>query len=297
MTDLGAAVALTIPGVKHRTLELPGLSMHVAEAGDGEPVVLLHGFFQHWWEWRHLIPPLAERYRVIAPDLRGAGMTDAPGEGYTREQLTADVVALLDALRLERVRLVAHDWSGLIGFLVCLQHPQRVRQYVPMSTGHPYIRMSGKALTGLWRTWFQLAIATPWLGPRLIGHGRQQFLRDLYRRSVVDSDAWTDADMEVFLAQLRDLRRARDGSKLYRDFLLPEFSRILRGAYRQQRLTTPTLMLNGEKDAGIQPSFLRGYESHADEMTIEQVPGVGHFIADEAPERVAARVLAFFAEC
>ncbi|MCW2564729.1 MAG: putative hydrolase or acyltransferase of alpha/beta superfamily, partial [Mycobacterium sp.] len=87
-----------LDGVEHRFLDLPGLRMHVAEAGSGEPLLLLHGFPQHWWAWRKVIPALAERYRVICPDLRGAGWTDAPADGYTSDQLTADILGLLDAL-------------------------------------------------------------------------------------------------------------------------------------------------------------------------------------------------------
>ncbi|MFC0453252.1 alpha/beta fold hydrolase [Rhodococcus jostii] len=107
-----------LDGVRHRFLDLPGLRMHVAEAGHGERVVLLHGFLQHWWEWREVVPGLAARYRVIRPDLRGAGWTDAPPTGYTRDQLIADVVALLDTLELDRVGLVAHDWGALLGYAV-----------------------------------------------------------------------------------------------------------------------------------------------------------------------------------
>src|SRR5919106_1697015 len=76
-----------VPGVEHRFVEANGLRMHVAEAGDGDPVVMLHGWPQHWYEWRHLIPPLAAQYRVICPDLRGLGWTDAPPRGYEKENL------------------------------------------------------------------------------------------------------------------------------------------------------------------------------------------------------------------
>ena len=108
-----------LPGVTHAFITLrTGLRMHVAEAGnpDAPAVLLLHGFPQHWWEWRKVIPPLAERYRVVAPDLRGAGWTDAPAEGYTVGDVLADVLALLDALGLRRVGLVAHDFSVFAGF-------------------------------------------------------------------------------------------------------------------------------------------------------------------------------------
>ncbi|KAF0964307.1 alpha/beta fold hydrolase [Rhodococcus sp. T7] len=109
-----------LDGVRHRYVRLPGLRMHVAEAGHGDPVVLLHGFPQHWWEWRGVVPGLTEHYRVICSDLRGAGWTDAPPTGYTRAQLLADVEALLDALDLDRVCLIAHDWGALLGYELCL---------------------------------------------------------------------------------------------------------------------------------------------------------------------------------
>jgi pimeloyl-ACP methyl ester carboxylesterase len=101
-----------VDGVEHRFLELPGLRVHVAEAGEGEPLVMLHGWPQHWYEWRHLIPSLAKRYRVICPDLRGLGWTDAPPSGYEKEELASDVLALLELLGLDRVKLVGHDWGG-----------------------------------------------------------------------------------------------------------------------------------------------------------------------------------------
>ena len=91
---------------------------------DAEPLVLLHGWPQHWYAWRRLIGPLSERYRVICPDLRGFGWTDAPAGSYEKSELAADVIALLDVLGLERVRLAGHDWGGFVGFLVCIDGPR-----------------------------------------------------------------------------------------------------------------------------------------------------------------------------
>src|SRR3712207_5593291 len=99
-------------GVEHTDVDLPGVRMHLAESRSGEPVLLLHGFPQHWWEWRHLIPRLAPHHRVICPDLRGFVWTEAPPEGYTTAQQQADVLALLDHLGLSQVRVVAHDWAA-----------------------------------------------------------------------------------------------------------------------------------------------------------------------------------------
>src|SRR5438874_9526572 len=102
--------------------------MHVAEAGppDGQPIVLLHGWPQHWYEWRGLVAELSRHYRMVMPDLRGLGWTDAPADGYEKENLARDIVKLLDALELEHVKLVGHDWGGYVGFLLGLLEPTRV---------------------------------------------------------------------------------------------------------------------------------------------------------------------------
>jgi pimeloyl-ACP methyl ester carboxylesterase len=268
--------------------------MHVAEAGQGDPIVLLHGFPQHWWGWRKVIPGLADRYRVICPDLRGFGWSDAPPGAYEKEELAADIVALLDALQLERVGLIGHDWGGFIGFLLCLGHPERFERYLALNTGHPLLVIDARTLATMWRFWYQQVIAAPGLGARLLGGGDQRFPRFLYRWVTVRQDAWSAEDTELFLAQLREPARARASVALYRTFLLREFLPIARGRYKTLRLHTPTLFLHGTGDPVLRPAFLRGYEAHADDMKLELVEGVGHFIADEAPDLVLERALSFF---
>src|SRR5690349_5824758 len=140
-----------LPGVRHEFRSLStGLRMHLAEAGptDAPAVLLLHGFPQHWWEWRAVIPPLAERYRVIAPDLRGAGWTDAPASGYSLDDVLDDVLALLDSLDLRRVGLVAHDFSVFVGYRLCFDHPDRIAGFLCLGP-HPYLRFTPHMLAGI----------------------------------------------------------------------------------------------------------------------------------------------------
>ena len=269
--------------------------MHLAAAGKGEPVLLLHGFPQHWWEWREVIPRLAEHYRVICPDLRGAGWTDAPPAGYTRQQLGADLVALLDHLGLDRVRLVAHDWSAIVGLQLCLEHPARVRQYVGVASPHPWIHFSPTMLLGLWRLWFQPVIATPGLGPTLLAGGRQRLARHLLQHGAADPGAFSDQDLELFLAPLRQPERARAGSALYRGLILPEIGRISRGAYRDSRLSVPTRLLYGTADPMFESDLVGGYEAYVDDLAVELVDGAAHFMVDDRPDAVADCALAFFA--
>lgn len=283
-----------LDGVSHRYVDLPGLRMHVAEAGRGEPVLLLHGFPQHWWEWRKVIPGLAEHYRVICPDLRGAGWSDAPRRGYTRDQLLADVVALLDALELDRVHLIAHDWGALVGFQLSLNHPGRVRDHLCLATPHPYIGWDIRLLAVMWRLWFQPVVAAPLLGRVMLGRS-ERFARYLLCNFTSNRDAFTEADVACFVARLREPARAHAGSTLYRGFIMREALRIMAGRYRSSRLGTPTRVLYGLDDPGIRPEFLGGYEDHADDLELVVIEGAHHFIADDRPDAVVECARALFA--
>jgi pimeloyl-ACP methyl ester carboxylesterase len=281
-----------LPGVEHRFVELNGLRLHVAEAGDGEPLVLLHGWPQNWWEWRYLIPRFADDYRVICLDTRGSGWSDAPEDGYDKETMAGDVLGALDALGLDRVRMVGHDIGGYLGFLICLRAPDRVVRFVSLNTGHPFARPTPAALGTFWRFWYWPVNGAPVLGPWLIRHA--VFSRVLRRWFTAVQAGWSVEDGEVFLAPWSEPARALAASKTYRAFLLEDSPRVLRGRYRETRLTVPTLMLHGAEDRILREPFLRGFEPFADDMRLELVPGAGHFIADEKPELVAQRIRAFF---
>lgn len=121
-------------------LEVNGIRLHTTMTGQGPPVLLLHGFPDTHIVWRKQVSVLAAAgYRVLAPDLRGYGRSDAPGgvHDYTLEKLRGDVLGLLDALKIDKVRLVGHDWGGLIGWQLAALAPQRIERLVALSTGHP----------------------------------------------------------------------------------------------------------------------------------------------------------------
>lgn len=294
----------TLAGVTHRFIDLPGLRVHVAEAGAGEPLVLLHGFPEHWWGWRRVLPALAAHYRVIAPDLRGAGWTDAPSEGYTEQQLVADAVALLDALDLQRVHLVGLDIGALLGYRLCLLHPERIGRFVAIGAPHPYpAALSAKVLLRVlpkvWRLWPRFAATLPVLGPRLIGGGRQRLARHLLLWEAPDPDVWSPEDMELYLGRLREPVRARAAVALFRALAIDANNRALAGAHSGVRLATPTLALygtvldDGDRDAAGHPGLLRLSKREADDFTLAHVPGAGYYLAEEQPESVTRHILGF----
>jgi pimeloyl-ACP methyl ester carboxylesterase len=282
-----------VDGVVHRTVRARGLDFHVAEAGAGDDVVLcLHGWPQHWYEWRHLLPALADRHRVLALDQRGFGWSDAPDGGYEKENLASDVLAVLDALGLERVKLVGHDWGGWIGFLLCLREPERFERYLALNILPPWTTMRAMA-PHLWRFWYQWLVLSPVLGYRL--HRSGAFVPKVLVGASTERSVWDQETLHAFADNLAEPARAMAGVRMYRTFNLPEVLAIGRGRYAGAHLKVPTRMLFGTDDAALPAQLLDGYERHADDMQVELVQGCGHFIADERPDLVAARAREFFA--
>jgi pimeloyl-ACP methyl ester carboxylesterase len=280
-----------VEGVSHHTVEARGIQFHYAEAGEGDDVVLcLHGWPQHWYEWRNLMPALAGEHRVIALDLRGFGWSQAPKDGYEKENMADDVLAVLDELGIERVKLVGHDWGGWIGFLLCLREPQRFERFLALNIVPPWV--STRAIVGhLWRFWYQQLILTPVVGYRL--HRGGQFIRKVLVGGSTNKEAWSEEDLAAFADNLAEPARARAAVQLYRVFNLRESGPIARGRYADARLTVPTLMLFGEDDFVLRPSMLAGYEKHADDMQVELVTDCGHFIVEEKSDLVIQRAKEF----
>ena len=279
-----------LPGVEHRTVQVAAadgpLRVHVAEMGSGPPVLLLHGWPQHWYSWREVAARLAGEFRLVMADLRGFGWSDAPGRGYHPEVFAADAVALLDALGLQRVAVLGHDWGGHTAFLLALRHPERVRALVVCNAPPPWPRLTLRLVGGLWRTWYVLALAAPVVGPRLAADPR--FLR-------FAAGGRSPADVPTYAERLRDPRRARASSLLYRSYLALARTELLQRDYEPLRLTVPARLLFGREDHFIPLAYLDGAEGHGDAFEVELIPGCGHWTPEEVPDLVADRARALFA--
>ncbi|MGZ5365290.1 MAG: alpha/beta fold hydrolase, partial [Mycobacterium sp.] len=150
-----------IAGVRRSFVEANGVRFHVTEAGppDGRPVLALHGWPQHHYEWRDLLADPPPGMRIIAPDLPGYGWSGPPPHRWAKEDVATDVLALLDVMGLDRVLLVAHDWGAAVGYLMVLREPERFDGYLAMNYPHPW-QSPRTALPHLWRLYYQLPIAT-----------------------------------------------------------------------------------------------------------------------------------------
>jgi pimeloyl-ACP methyl ester carboxylesterase len=277
-----------VEGVRHRDVHVRGARFHVAEAGpdDGPPVVLLHGWPQHWYEWRDALPALAARgAHVVAPDLRGCGWSEITPHGYGRPSLALDVLAILDALGIGRFRLAGHDWGGFVAFLLGLHRPDRVERLLLLNTGHGFPKRDMKTLKALLGFWYMPLLGLPGLGPRVVRAGLPE--RALRQSGEIDG-AWTPEDTRIFL----DRTDPRVTQQVYGSFVFAESTRALLHPPRE-RLRPPTLFLHGDADAAIRPDFIRGLEDHADDYRLELLPGVGHFCVEHAPEVVIPKMADF----
>jgi pimeloyl-ACP methyl ester carboxylesterase len=272
-----------VDGVEHRFADVRGVRMHYAEAGEGKPIVLVHGWPQHWWSWRHVIGPLAERNRVICPDIRGMGWSEGSRGGYALDDLAADVLGLADALGLERFALVGHDWGAALGYRAALYWPRRVERFVPLGGVTPW--SSDGARPALWtRPWHLFAYA--FLGSRVHSRLPRRVLRTWRYRGD-----FTPEEARAYLDPIRRPSATNATVRFDRNIVFNEVPRAVR-RHRLWRLRVPTLHLNGEHDPLTQ-SVPRSYRLYADEMTLEEIPGCGHFIPEEAPDDFLERLIEF----
>jgi pimeloyl-ACP methyl ester carboxylesterase len=265
-----------VAGVEHRFVDAGGLRTHVALAGEGPPVLMLHGWPQHWYLWRDVIPLVAPHARVIAPDFRGFGWSDVPASGYEKDQLMRDVLRVLDELGIEKVSVAGHDWGGYVGFLLALEHPERVSSLLALNVLPPWPARERRTLLDGWRFLYMPVLSTPgfggWVGRTVGPRGLPEHARDAFGSRLGGE-------------------RARATERLYRAFFLRELPRLLRGRYSAADLRVPTRLVFGQRDVVITTRAVEDAAAQSSSIELELVADATHFVVDEKPELVADRLL------
>jgi pimeloyl-ACP methyl ester carboxylesterase len=282
-----------IAGVRRSVVWARGVQFHVTENGaaDGMPVLALHGWPQHHYVWRHLLADPPSGLRIIAPDLPGYGWSGPAPHRWAKEDVASDVLALMDALGLERVLLLGHDWGGFVGHLIALRAPQRVRAYLALNIAHPW--QSPRTMAPhLWRF---LLYQPPMAAFGDVLMRRTRLVELVLRGGLSNRDAMTREEVLWFAERFRDPVCARAATDTYRTFWLRELPAAARHS-EQRRGTVTTRALFGSDDFAIHPSLASETTARADDYRLELVPGCGHFIADERPELVRERLLALAAQ-
>ena len=256
-----------VPGldVEHHFVSARGLDFHVAEAGEGLPLVLLHGWPQHWWMWRYVMPTLANRFRLIVPDLRGLGWSDAPDGPYDKLTLAEDVLAVLDEMGVGRFRLMGHDWGGYTSLLIAATAPERVERMIPMSFPPPWDRRPDPR--------------------RALGGAHIPFLAFTDRlvptvaRLALRSSTLSEEDIEVYIERLRPDERRSATVGYYRQFVLHDARRGIPGV----KPDVPMRYIGGAGDIVVR--FSGG---------VEMIRGAGHFLPEDKPDAVIGHAMSFF---
>lgn len=273
--------------LEHSTIETNGIKLHVVEAGpkSGVPVVLLHGFPEFWYGWRHQIPALvAAGCRVIVPDQRGYNLSDKPKgvKSYSVFTLVKDIIGLIDALGYEKVNLVGHDWGAVVAWALAILHPERLHRLSIMNVPHPAVmkRFLQRDLEQIRRSWYVFLFQLPWLpeaGMRQDNwRGAQRALRGSGKIDTFTTDdvvkykeAWSrPGAMTAMINWYRAIMRYQ-----------PPMPKDLRVKVR-------TLMMWGMKDFALSHRMARPSMDYVDEGNLIFFPEATHWVQHDAAEEV-----------
>lgn len=279
----------------HDHVRVGDLRLHVVTAGRGRAVVLLHGFPDFWYTWRLQIPALVTAgYRVIAPDLRGYNLSDKPRRkrDYRPDALVADIVGLIERTDRTGVVLVGHDWGGVVAWLLAAQRPELVRRLVILNAPHPQAyRRSLLTSTQLLKSWYAFLFQVPWLPERALRSFDFALLEGALRAEVHSREALTPEDIVRYKRAWAEPGALRAALHYYR-----MAHRLYRGAGSDgpaARVSTPTLVLWGERDPHLDARNLNSLERWVADLRVERFPEAGHWVHLDAPERVTALIAEF----
>ena len=274
----------------HYKTTVNGILMHYVMGGKGDPIVLLHGWPETWYEWRHIIPQLiANNYTVIAPDMRGLGDSGKPQTGYDTKTIAEDIYQLVKKLGYSKIYLVAHDWGGPVAYSYAAAHPQDVRKMVITEIvlpGFGYEEAANFSPNGVWHLSFHAAIDLP---EKLIEGKEDIYLNWFYDHTSYNQSAITSEDRQEYIQQYSKPGALRAGFEYYRAvFEDAEQNK----EYAKKKLDMPILTIGGEASLGnlVTTSF----QKVANNVTGITLPNAGHFIPEERPNFLTKQILEFF---
>ncbi|GAB2448016.1 alpha/beta fold hydrolase [Nocardia tengchongensis] len=276
-----------IPNVRRSFVEARGVRFHVTEAGEGRPVVALHGWPQHHYVYRDLLADPPEGLRIIAPDLPGYGWSGPAPHRWAKDDVASDLLALMDVMGLGKdVLLVGHDWGGFVGYRMVLREPERFRGFLVLNMAHPWAPKGDVARQG----WRLLAYQPLMASVGVPLQRRTRFLERLFEAGTAGRNRMDRETAGIFAERFRDPLVARTARDTYRTFLLKEIPASVR-APETRRAIVPVRALFGKGDAAVHYSLAAAETARADDYTLELVEGCGHFIVDERPELVRERLV------
>jgi pimeloyl-ACP methyl ester carboxylesterase len=280
----------------HHSASVNGIQMHYVIGGEGDPVVLLHGWPQTWYEWRHVMPALAKNYTVVAPDLRGLGDSSKPVTGYDGNTTAEDIYQLLIQLELgQKIYLVGHDVGAQTAYSYAAIHPNNVSKLVIMDYIFPGFYPPN--LEGVCCWWFSFHQTRD--VPELLTAGNErEYLSWHYRGLAYNPEAITESDIDTYVSSYSAPGAMRAGFEYYRAFPInEEQNKVL----SETKLQMPVLALGGDIYPALGGDAPGNFALDSTQSLTENVKGVivplsGHYIAEEQPDFLIKELVKFFNE-
>lgn len=261
-----------------------GINIHYITQGSGPLMLMLHGFPEFWYSWRHQIPEFAQNYQVVALDLRGYNESDKPEEksAYVMAEFIKDIEAVIKELGYESCVLVAHDWGGAIAWYFAYAHPEMVEKLIVMNIPHPAKFREGLSTPEqLLKSWYIFFFQLPLLPELMFAFDDYQAIASAFKNMAVDKSAFIDTDLEAY----KDAA-ARRGALTS---MINYYRNIFPGFFHQQEwgvLKIPTLMIWGENDTALGKELTYGTEKYVDNFQIRYIPNCSHWVQQEKPQLV-----------
>jgi pimeloyl-ACP methyl ester carboxylesterase len=275
---------------RHHMAEVNGVKLHFVKGGTGEPVVLLHGFPQTWYEWRGIMPALAEQYTIIAPDLRGMGASSKPLNGYDNQTVAEDIYQLVGQLGLKKISIVGHDAGAPVAYAYAAAHRDDVRRLVIMESaiaGTESPKMM-ELIQGYWHMGFH---GEPDIAESLIAGHERLYLSWFYRKFGYNPATFTDADIDEYVRWYGAVGAMRAALQYYRNGQ-QDFAQNMES--KKRKLEMPVLAIGGEQSLGKYVEEL--FQEFASNIRGSIIKDCGHWIAEEQPEELTRQLLDFLGE-
>ncbi len=281
--------------LKHGSAYVNGVRLHYVTQGEGPLLILLHGFPEFWYSWRHQIPALAKHFTVVAPDMRGYNESDKPPgvASYHIDRIAEDVEGLIHAFHAERAIIIGHDWGGGVAWAFAANYPHMTAQLVVLNCPHPeaFQKALKENRQQLRRSWYIFCFQIPWLpelGLRVFG---RRFIEQVFRGMAVRKEAFPDEELHKYAKALGAPGAARAAINYYR----AAFRLSLRsGALRLPQISSPTLLIWGEEDRALGKELTYGMDEYFSErFEIKYISKCGHWVQQEQPEVVNRYLLEF----
>ncbi len=277
---------------QHREIVTNGIRMHYVTQGEGPLIVLLHGFPEFWYSWRHQIPILAEHgYTVVAPDLRGYNDTDKPRKGYDIPTLLRDIEGLIKGLGQQKAVIVGHDWGGVLAWAFALNYPEMTERLIVMNAPHPAAMMREmRTFKQLRKSWYVFAFQIPWLPEYLLGRNHANEIGRMLRGAAVEKSAFPREETAKYQEAMSKPGAIKAALSYYRQL----FRRLPFSFRRYEvRISAPTLLIWGEQDIALGIELTTSLERWVKDIQIKRIPDSGHWVQQEQPDKVSQYMLEF----